>query len=73
MSLFEKTEDKLYGASELDDLLKQLAGVDRDKIEGCQFKYIENYPDDDSGDVYYGITIFKEGNEIGVIDRKSVV
>ena len=68
MNLFEKTEDKLYSASELDDLLKHLAGVDRDKIEGCQFKYIENYPDDDSGDVYYTIAIFKEGNEIGVID-----
>lgn len=68
MSLFEKTEDKLYGASELDDLLKHLAGVDRDKIEGCQFKYIENYPDDGSCDIITNITIFKEGNEIGVID-----
>lgn len=68
ITAFEEDEDKLYSASELDDLLKHLSEVDRNKIEGCQFKVREDALDNDSGDCCYYITIIKDGCIIGVID-----
>lgn len=62
--------NKIYSYNELDYLLESLSDEDRNKIKDCQFKLIEQYSDDDSGDVYDYITIFKDGNEIGKIDMQ---
>lgn len=70
ITAFEDDKDKLYSATELNDLLKYISDDDRNRIEGCQFKLFEDTPYDDSGDVYYYITIFKDGNEIGKIDMQ---
>ena len=70
ITAFEENKDKLYSASELNDLLKYISEDDRSRIEGCQFKLFENALDDDSGDVYYYITIFKDDTEIGKIDMQ---
>lgn len=62
--------NKVYSYNELSYLLESLSDEDRNKIKDCQFKLDEQYPDDDSGDVYDYITIFKNGNEIGKIDMQ---
>ena len=68
---FITLDDKPYYTYKMtlyEDLLKHLTEVDRGKIEGCQFKVSEDYPDDASCDVYYTITIFMFGFDIGKID-----
>lgn len=72
ITAFEEDKDKLYSASELNDLLKHISEDDRKKIIDCQFKLFETSLDDDSGDVYYYITIFKDGNEIGKLEMKYI-
>ena len=59
--------NKLYDFEDIRDLLDNLSDSDKEKIKDCQFKVFEDCPDDDSGDVYDHITIFKDGTEIGKI------
>ena len=61
----EKT--KKYTFKEVEYLLKNLSNIDKEKVRDCKFRISESYPDDDSGDVYYYITIFKDDTEIGKI------
>lgn len=60
--------NKLYTFDEIKDLLKHISDEDKIKISGCQFKVFEECPDDDSGDVYYDLKVYKDGNEIGKIN-----
>lgn len=60
--------DILYNFRDIEDLLNNLSDSDKEKIKDCQFKVFEDCPDDDSGNVYYYITIFKGDTEIGKID-----
>lgn len=62
--------NKLYSADELDYLLRYLSDEDRVKVSDCQFKLVEQYPDDDSGDMYYDITVYRDNNEVGKIDMQ---
>lgn len=62
----EKT--KKYTFKEVEYLLKNLSNIDKEKVRDCKFRISESYPDDDSGDVYNYITIFKDNTEIGKID-----
>ena len=70
ITTFEEDKDKLYSASELSYLLESLSDEDREKINDCQFKLVEQYPDDDSGDVYDYLTVYRNNNEIGKIDMQ---
>ena len=67
---FGEDKDSLYSADELNDLFKHISDDDRAKIEGCRFKLFEFNLDDNSGDAYYYITIFKDDNDIGKIDMQ---
>lgn len=58
---------KKYTFKEVEYLLKNLSNIDKEKVRNCKFRISESYPDDDSGDVYYYITIFKDDTEIGKI------
>lgn len=58
---------KKYTFKEVEYLLKNLSNIDKEKVRDCKFRISESYPDDDSGDVYYYITIFKDDTEIGKI------
>ena len=60
--------DILYNFGDIEDLLNNLSDSDKEKIKDCQFKVFEDCTDDDSGDVYCYITIFKGNTEIGKID-----
>ena len=60
--------NKIYSFEDLGYLLNELHDDDKEKIEDYTFTMSEEYPDDDSGDVYYYITIYKDDNEIGKID-----
>lgn len=60
--------NKLYDFEDVRDLLDNLSDSDKEKVKDCQFKVFEQSPDDDSGNVYDHITIFKDGTEIGKID-----
>ena len=64
----DENSNKLYTFDELKDLLKHISDEDKIKISGCKFKLFETHPDDDSGDVYYYLTVYKNNNEIGKID-----
>lgn len=66
-----RNKDKVYSFNELSDLLEHISDEDRIKVSGCQFKVFEQSPDDDSGDVYYYITIYKDNKEIGKINMIS--
>ena len=70
ITTFEEDKDKLYSASDLSYLLESLSDEDREKINDCQFKLDEQYPDDDSGDVYDYLTVYRNNNEIGKIDMQ---
>ena len=59
---------KLYTFDELKDLLKHISDEDKIKISSCQFKLFEDCPDDDTGDVYYDLIVYNDGNEIGKIN-----
>ena len=60
--------DILYDFEDIGDLLDNLSDSDKEKIKDCEFKLFQQCPDDDSGDVYYYIKIFKDDTEIGTID-----
>ena len=45
-------QHKVYSFSDLDCLLENLSEEDKEKVRLCTFKMYEQYPDDDSGDVY---------------------
>ena len=62
--------EKIHSFEELDYLLKELSTTDREKIKHYKFKLSKQYPDDDSGDVYYYITMFKDDTEVGSIDME---
>ena len=68
--LDDSDSDRLYSADELDYLLRYLSDEDRVKVSDCQFKLVEQYPDDDSGDMYYDITVYRDNNEVGKIDMQ---
>ena len=68
--LDDSDSDRLYSADELDYLLRYLSDDDRVKVSDCQFKLVEQYPDDDSGDMYYDITVYRDNNEVGRIDMQ---
>lgn len=59
--------NKLYDFEDIRDLLDNLSDTDKEKVKDCQFNVFEQSPDDDSSDVYYYITIFKDDTEIGKI------
>ena len=59
--------DILYNFRDIEDLLNNLSDSDKERIKDYQFKVFEDCTDDDSGDVYYYITIFKDDTEIGKI------
>ena len=63
-------KDRIYSYNELSDLLKHLSDEDRMKVSDCQFKLYEDYPDDDSGDIYYSITAYRNNNKVGKIDMQ---
>lgn len=69
-NLDDSDSDRLYSADELDYLLRYLSDEDRVKVSDCQFKLVEQYPDDDSGDMYYDITVYRDNNEVGKIDMQ---
>lgn len=60
--------DILFNFEDMKDLLEHLSDTDREKVKDCKFKVFSDCLDDDSGDVYYGIKIFKDDTEIGSID-----
>lgn len=60
--------DILYNFEDIKDLLEHLSDTDIEKVKDCKFKVFLDCLDDDSGDVYYGIKIFKDDIEIGSID-----
>ena len=62
--------DILYNFRDIEDLLNNLSDSDKEKINDCQFKLDEQYPDDDSGDVYDYLTVYRNNNEIGKIDMQ---
>lgn len=64
------TNDTVYSYDELSDLLKNLSDEDRLKVSGCKFNVFESYPDDDTGDVYYDIKVYRGSCEIGKIDMQ---
>ena len=68
--LDDSDSDRLYSADELDYLLRYLSDEDRVKVSDCQFKLVEQYPDDYSGDMYYDITVYRDNNEVGKIDMQ---
>lgn len=67
---FEDDNNKLYSADELDYLFRHLSDEDRARVSDCQFKLDEQYPDDDSGDVYNYLTVYRNNNEVGKIDMQ---
>lgn len=64
----DENSNKLYTFDELKDLLKHISDEDKIKISGCKFNLFETYPDDDSGDVYYDLKVYKDGIEVGKIN-----
>ena len=66
----DENSNKLYTFDELNYLLKHLSDEDRIKVSDCQFKLDEQYPDDDSGDVYDYLTVYRNNNEVGKIDMQ---
>ena len=64
----DENSNKLYTFDELKDLLKHISDEDKIKISGCKFKLFEECPDDDTGDVYYDLLVYKDDNEIGKIN-----
>ena len=67
---FGEDKDRLYSADELNDLFKHISDEDREKINDCQFKLDEQYPDDGSGDVYDYLIVYRNNNVIGKIDMQ---
>lgn len=60
---------KVYSYNELDYLFKHLSDEDKMKVSDCQFKLDKNqFHDGDS--IFYHITVFKDGNDIGRIDMQ---
>lgn len=68
ITLFENKCTRFYSADELGYLLIHLSDEDRIKISDCQFKAFECGLDDDSGDIYYYLTVYRNTNEVGTID-----
>ena len=60
---------KVYSYNELDYLFKHLSDEDKMKVSDCQFKLDKNQFHD-GGSIFYHITVFKDGNDIGRIDMQ---